>query len=128
MSLTTAIKAGVVALALSATALVALPAQAAPPSFSFSLNLGGPGFPIYPVKPGIILHFGDPDYFNYCLSDKQVRNLVRDNDFSHVKVSKYENKYNKVWVIAQSDDDDEWYMMRVDRCSGKVDKIHSIDY
>lgn len=126
MSLSTAIKAGVVALVVGSTALVALPAQAAPPPFSFSLNFGGPGFPVY--QPGIILHFGDPDYFNSCLSDKQVRNLVRDNDFSHVKISKYDNKHNKVWVIAQSDDDDEWYSMRVDRCDGDVDKVHHIDY
>jgi hypothetical protein len=128
MSMLTPLKAGLVALVLSATALAAVPAQAAPPNFSFSLNLGGPGFGLYPVQPGIVLHFGDPNYYNYCLNDKQVRKLINNGDFSHAKIAKYQNKYNKVWVIALSDDDDYWYQMRVDRCTGEVDHVQPIDY
>lgn len=128
MSKANFLKAGLVAIALAGTAVAALPARAAPLPFSFSLNLGGPGYPIYPVQPGIVLHFGSPDYFNYCLTNRQIRNLLSDNGWDHVKIVREDNNYNRVWAIAQSEDDGDWYQMRVNRCTGKVDKVHPIDY
>ena len=60
MILLNTLKAGVVALALAGTALAAVPAQAASPTFGFQLNLGGGGG----SNGGIFLHFGDDDYFD----------------------------------------------------------------
>ena len=127
MSMMTTVKAGLVAIALAATSMVALPAQAA----SFTLNLGGPGFGfgLYTVKPGITLHFGDPDYFHYCMNDKQVVKYVnRQDEFTKTKIAKYQNKYNKVWVVTYDVYDDEWVQARVDRCDGDIDHIQPIDY
>jgi hypothetical protein len=104
-----------------------MPAQAA----SFSLSLGGPGFGfgLYPMKPGITLHFGDPNYYLYCMTDKQVVKYVnRQDEFSHTKIAKYQNKYNRVWVITYDEDNEEWVQARVGRCDGEIDHIRPIDY
>lgn len=115
------LKAGVVALALAGTALTAVPAQAASPTFGFSLNLlgGGGG-----NNGGIVLHFGDDNYFDVCFTNKQIIRGLRNAGYSQVRIVKENNSTDKVWAIGKRKGD--WWQMRVDRCSGKVDRIKQI--
>ena len=115
------LKAGVVALALAGGALAAaVPAQAASPTFGFSLNFGnnfGPG-------GGIVLHFGDDDYWDFCLTNRQIVAALNDRGYSRVKIVKESNSTNKVWAIGRKHGD--WFQMRVDRCTHKVDQVKRI--
>jgi hypothetical protein len=119
-TLKTGIRAGIVALALGGTALVAAPVQAAQPNFGFQLNFGNGGF----GNGGIVLHFGDDNYFDYCLTNSQIRSALRGKGYSQVKVVKESNSTNKVWVIYR--DDGDWFQARVDRCTHKVDRVEEI--
>ena len=114
------LKAGVVALALAGTAVAAVPVQAASPTFGFSLNFGnnfGPG-------GGIVLHFGDDDYWDFCLTNRQIVAALNDRGYSRVKIVKESNSTNKVWAIGRKHGD--WFQMRVDRCTHKVDRVQEI--
>jgi hypothetical protein len=119
MILLNTLKAGVVALALAGTAITAVPAQAASPMFGFSLNLLGGG-----GGGGIVLHFGDDDYWDYCLTNKQIIKALNNKGYSKVKIVKESNSSNKVWAIGRKYGD--WYQLRVDRCTGKVDQVKQI--
>ncbi len=118
MILLNTLKAGIVALTLAGTALAAVPAQAAQPTFGFNLNFGGGG------NGGIVLHFGDSNYFDVCLTNKQIVAGLNNKGYSKVKIVKESNSSNKVWVIYR--DDGRWYQARVDRCSYKVDQVKRI--
>jgi hypothetical protein len=128
MTLSKLFKAGAVAIALSATALAAVPAQAAP-QFSFQFGVGngfgfGFGGPQYFGQNGITLQFGDPNYYQYCLTDTQVKWALKNNGYAQVKIVKYYNSTNKVLAIGWKNGD--WWQMRVDRCTGKVDHVQII--
>jgi hypothetical protein len=118
MNLLNTLKAGVVAIALTGTALTAAaPVQAAQPAFGFQLNFGtGNG--------GIVLHFGDDDYWDFCRTNKQIVKGLNNKGYKSVKIVKESNKTNKVWAIGRKSGD--WWQMRVDRCSGKVDQVKKI--
>lgn len=122
-TLKSGLRAGVVALALAGTAMVAVPAQAASPSFGFQLNLGS-GSSSFGPKGGIVLQFGDADYFEVCLTNNQVRQGLRNRGYSNVKIVRESNRNNKVWAIGKRYGD--WYQMRVDRCTRKVDQVKEI--
>ncbi len=117
MILLKTLQAGAVALALAGGALAAIPAQAAQPTFGFNLNFGGPG-------GGIVLHFGDTNYFDYCYTNKQIIAGLNNKGYSKVKIVKESNKTNKVWAIGRKNWD--WYQVRVYRCSHKVDQVKKI--
>lgn len=121
-TLKTGIRAGVVALALAGTAIGGVaPVQAqSNPSFGFSLNFGN-GSP----RGGIQLHFGDRDYFKFCLSNTQIRSGLRNAGYRDVRIVRESNNTNKVYVVAQKRGD--WYSMRVDRCTRKVDRVREIE-
>ena len=124
MTLSTALKtgfrAGIVALALGGTALVAAaPVQAATPNFGFQLNFGGPG-----PGGGIVLHFGDDNYFDYGLTNGQIRSALRNKGYRDVRIVRESNNTNKVWAIGRKSGD--WWQMRVDRCTHKVDRVKKI--
>ena len=123
MILLNTLKAGVVALALAGTALAAVPAQAASPTFGFQLNLGGGGG----SNGGIFLHFGDDDYFDFCWDNDQVRHALANKGYSKLKLVKESHSSNKVWFIGRKYGD--WWLIRVDVCTGKVDvkEIHPVD-
>lgn len=114
MMILNTLKAGVVALAIAGSAL-AVPAQAA----TFSLNLLGGG-----GNGGIVLHFGDDDYFDFCLTNKQIIAGLNNKGYSKVKIVKESNKTDKVWAIGRKNF--HWYQMRIDRCTGKVDQVKEI--
>jgi hypothetical protein len=126
-------RAALVAVALGATAFTAMPAQAAEPSGSFSLqfgnggNHGGPkffgrGFGFGGGNGGITLHFGDRDFFNYCLTNRQIERALDDRGFNQVRIVKSGDRK----VIAVGKWSGRWYEMRVDRCTGKVDHVKRV--
>lgn len=118
-------RAAIVIATLGAAGLfAAAPAQAAPPPFSFQFGIGN-GFGFGGPGNGIVLQFGDDNYFDYCLTNSQVRSQLRQYGYSNVKIVKEYNSSNK--VIAIGYDDGAWYQMRVDRCTGKVDRIREIE-
>jgi hypothetical protein len=117
MNLMNTLKAGVVAIALTGTALTAAaPVQAAQPTFGFQLNLGG--------GSGIVLHFGDDDYWDFCRTNKQIIKGLNNKGYKQVKIVKESNKNNKVWAVGRKNG--SWWQMRVDRCTGKVDQVKKI--
>jgi hypothetical protein len=129
-------RAALVAVALGATAFTAMPAQAAEPSGSFSLQFGnggggpkffghgGPGFGFgFGNGNGSIqLHFGDRDFFNYCLTNRQIERGLDNRGFNQVRVVKSGDRK----VIAVGKWSGRWYEMRVDRCTGKVDHVKRV--
>jgi hypothetical protein len=115
------IRAGVVALAIGGTALGSIaPAQAATPNFGFSLNFGQQA-----PKGGVYLHFGDENYFDFCLTDRQIERGLRNKGYTMIRQVREENRSNKVWYVARKHGD--WYQMRVDRCTGKVDRVREVE-
>jgi hypothetical protein len=121
MTLKNGVRAGVVALALGTGALAgAAPAQAqvAPPSFTFSFGMHGPG-------PGVYLKFGNKNYFKYCLTNTQILRELRSHGYRNAQIVREMNSTNKVWAVARKGS--TWYQLRVDRCTGKVDRIRAIN-
>lgn len=117
--LKTGMRAGVVALVVAGTAITAVPAQAASPSFGFSLNFGAPG-----PKGNVQLHFGDRNYWRVCLSDAQLRTALRRNGYSDMRIVREDRRGNTVFAVARKHN--HWYSMRIDRCTGKVDRVREI--
>jgi hypothetical protein len=116
------LRAGVVAVALVGTSLVGTaPAQA---QVGFQLNFGT-FMPGPPPGPNVTLRFGTPNYFKYCMSNSQVRRALRNSGYRDVDIVRESNSTNKVWAVARKKS--HWYQLRVDRCSGKVDRIREID-
>lgn len=111
MTLMSTVKAGAVALALGATALAAMPAQAAPPSFQFSMDFGNGG------GPGMKFNFGNK-HSKMCLSDKQIVWQLQDYGFKKIKI--WKSKGYQAVVVARWHGD--WYQLLVDRCTGKISK------
>jgi hypothetical protein len=117
-------RAAILAIALGATALTAAPAYAqrgGGPGLSFELNLGGGG-------GGFSIQGGDSsrrgggggDFSLFCLSNSQIRSGLRDYGFRNVDIGRSLGN-NRVRVTARYDGD--WYSMRVNRCTGRVDQV-----
>lgn len=113
-------RAAVLALVLVGTALgAAAPAQAAPPLQGFSLDVQPQG-DAKTLNQFKKKDFGPNDFFNWCLTDKQIRRGLRNYGFDDVQIVDHLNK-NRVRVEAVWDD---WvYSMRIHRCTGVVDRI-----
>lgn len=116
-------RAAVLAVVLAGTALSAVPVQAAPLG-GFSLDVKPQGgesqkqFQQFKKK-----NFGPNDFFNWCLTDKQIRKGLINYGFEEVHIVDHLGK-NRVRVEAAYD---EWYYsFRVNRCSGLVDKIKKL--
>lgn len=124
MNLLTTLKAGVVALALAGTAMAAVPAQAQQSQFGFNLNFGNNFGNNFGSGGGIVLKFGDDDYFDYCLTNRQIVRGLNDRGYSNVKIVRESNNSNKVYAVGR--DDGRWYQLRIDRCTYKVDQVKRI--
>lgn len=115
MTLLTTLKAGgraaAVAAALGTAALVAAPAQAAPPNFNFSLDFNNNG-----GGPGIYFNYGNSPKKRLCLSDRQIVRQLRHEGFSRIRF--VDNKGYRVRLVARWHGD--WYQLVVDRCTGKI--------
>lgn len=117
-------RAAVLAVVLAGTALSAVPAQAAPNMGGFSLDVkpqgGGDQKQMQQYKKK---GFGPNDFFNWCLTDKQIRRGLKAYGFFDVDIVDYLGK-NRVRVEAGYDD--WYYSMRINRCSGMVDRIKKL--
>jgi hypothetical protein len=117
-------RAAVLAVILAGTALSAVPAQAAPNMGGFSLDVkpqgGGDQKQMQQYKKK---GFGPNDFFNWCLTDKQIRRGLKNYGFFDVEIVDYLGK-NRVRVEAGYDD--WYYSMRINRCSGLVDRIKKL--
>lgn len=131
-TLKTAGRAALLVLALGTSSLVAMPAQAqSEPRFNFQLGIGpnGPsGFSFgfgndnrRPGGPG----WHNPGPGRWCMNDQQVRRAVQDYGFRDVRVGR-ELGRSRVEVIARWGRNGGWYSMRVDRCTGEVDRVERI--
>jgi hypothetical protein len=122
-------RAAVVALALGATAFAAVPAQAAPSSsFSLSLNGGNGSGITFGTGNGhgsVQLHFGNGNYGYKCYTNNQVEKALGKYGFRQADVVK-KLKGDRVLVVAKHQG--TWYEMRVDKCSGKVDKVKKLKW
>jgi hypothetical protein len=115
-------RAAVLAVVLAGTALSAVPVQAAPLQ-GFSLDVKPQGGDQKQLQQFKKKNFGPNDFFNWCLTDKQIRKGLINYGFDDVNIVDHLGK-NRVRVEAAYD---EWYYsFRVNRCSGVVDKIKKL--
>jgi hypothetical protein len=116
-------RAAVLAVVLAGTALSAVPAQAGPlQGFSLDVKPQG-GENQKQLQQFKKKNFGPNDFFNWCLTDKQIRKGLKSYGFYDVQIVDHLGK-NRVRVEAGYD---EWYYsMRIHRCSGVVDKIKKL--
>ena len=123
-NLKTAGRVAVLAIALSGVALTAVPAQAAPLD-AFKLELAAPQVDIgAQTQMKTFVYDEDEEYddYDWCLTNKQIRKGLKKADFDDIEFVQ-ELKKHRVRVHALYEDDDWYYSMRIDRCTGEVDKI-----
>ena len=115
-------RAAVLAVVLAGTALSAVPVQAAPLQ-GFSLDVKPQGGDQKQLQQFKKKNFGPNDFFNWCLTDKQIRKGLKAYGFFDVEIVDHLGK-NRVRVEAGYDD--WYYSMRIHRCTGVVDKIKKL--
>ncbi|HZY49710.1 MAG TPA: hypothetical protein VFE64_08015 [Devosia sp.] len=103
--LTTVIRSTVVALAIGGAAITAAPVQAAPPSIDFHFGFGGGGISIGGGR--------------YCLSDRQVRFLLKTQGYDHIRF--FDRRGRIVGVQAERRHKD--YLVWVDTCRARIVEV-----
>ncbi|MDC9826055.1 hypothetical protein PRN20_20150 [Devosia sp. ZB163] len=116
-------RAAVVAIALAGTALSVVPAEAAPNLNGFSLDVKPQGSPKELQQFKKQKDYAPNDFFNWCLTDKQIRKGLKAYGFFDVEIV---NHLSKNRVRVQAGYDDWYYSMRIHRCSGVVDRIKKL--
>ena len=113
-------RAAIVALTLGASVFTAAPVMAQP-SFNFEFGVGSDGKPSvgFGVNSG---RPGRPD-IDICLTNRQIVRGIRNEGYRDVEIVR-ELPRNRVGVIAR--DGRVWYSMRVNRCTGEVDRIQRL--
>ena len=117
------IRAALIALALGSSAIATIPTQAQQgPAFSFNLNIpGGRGDLTFGGGNAFGNHSGPGGY--RCLTNREIRRGIEANGYERVEI-KRELQSNRVEVAGQNGN---WlYSMRVDKCSGEVDRLERI--
>jgi hypothetical protein len=99
-----ATRAVVLAIALGGATLTAMPAQAQP-SFSFEFNIGGDRF-----------------HQRYCLTDRQVRRLLRAHGYREIRFIDRSGRIVEVRAERGRRD----YRITVDTCRGRIIDIDRI--
>jgi hypothetical protein len=124
----------VLAAGLGAVSMAPAVAQDAPPS-GFSLGIPENGAPLpFGSEPNTGrsemstedssrrggYYDPGPDDFDYCLNDRQILRGLRDYGFERVKIVRYLRgervEATAYWGRSQ-------YSMRIDRCTGVVDRV-----
>lgn len=100
----TTTRAVVLALALGSATLTAMPVQAQP-SFRFEFNIGGDRF-----------------HQRFCLSDGQVRRLLRSHGFHHIRFVDRDGRIVQVRAVR----DGRNYRVTVDACRGRIIDVDRI--
>lgn len=127
-SFKTASRAALVALALGATTLSAVPASAQDAPGGFSLQLpdgqGTQRSPTFADGPqgGNHGHWDD-DYGFRCLTNREVRRGIAAYGFRRVEIVR---EFRRDRVEVQAVYGNWLYSMRVDKCTGEVDRMQRI--
>lgn len=116
-------RAAVLAVVLAGTALSAVPVQAAPNMGGFSLDVKPQGGDQKQMQQYKKKGFGPNDFFNWCLTDKQIRKGLKAYGFFEVEIT---DRLSKNRVRVEAGYDDWYYSMRINRCSGVVDRIKKL--
>ena len=104
-SLKNTFRAAVIGLALAGTTLSAMPAAQASPSFSFSFNIGGDRF-----------------HQRYCLTDRQVRRLLRWHGYDEIR---FIDRGGKI-VTVRAEKGRRDYRVTVNACTGRIIDVDRI--
>ena len=112
-------RAAAVAVALGAASIVAVPAPVMAQSFNFEFPIaGGEGnFSFGIGRDGVRVR-------RACMTNNEIRRSLRDEDWSDIRIMGRDG--NWVRVAARWDDNDRYYTMRVNRCTGKVRDIERV--
>ncbi|MBN9314609.1 MAG: hypothetical protein J0I99_02620 [Devosia sp.] len=117
-------RAAVLAVVLAGTALSAVPVQAAPNlSGGFSLDVKPQGGDQKQLQQFKQKQFGPNDFFNWCLTDRQIRRGLINYGFEEVAIV---DRLGRNRVRVEAIYGDWYYSMRVHRCSGVVDRIRKL--
>ena len=107
------VRAAVIGLALLGSAVTAMPAQAQPSvQFGFSFGNDGPGW--HGGRPG------RPD--RHCLSDGQVRQLVRSQGYRDIRFADRDGRI----VVVRAERGPRDYRITVDACRGRIVDVDRI--
>lgn len=114
-------RAALVALAMGAVSMTAMPVQAAEPNFNFQLGIGNNGG----VFGFELNNKNKKKYFpiKKCLTNSQVENALEWYGFDDANVVKKLSK-SKVLVIA--DWNNKYYSMTVNKCTGEVYNVKKL--
>ena len=112
-------RAAVVALAVGAASIVAVPAPVMAQSFSFEFPIaGGEGnFSFGIGRDGVRVR-------RACMTNNEIRRGLRDEGWSDIRF--IDRDGNWVRVVAEWDDNGRYYTMRINRCTGKVRDIERV--
>lgn len=116
------VRAALLAGMLASVGLGAAPAYADPSiSGGFSLEVRPQGGDQKQLRQFQNKDFRPDEFFNWCLTDRQIRRGLRSYGFSDIEFIGNLSR-NRVRVEATYEDD--WvYSMRIHRCTGVVDRI-----
>lgn len=114
----------------ASTAMATMPAQAqAEPRFNFQLGVGPNGPNGFSFGIGTDNRRpGGPNWERpgrWCMNDRDVRRAVQDYGFRDAEIRRNLGRY-RVEVVARWNRGGGWYTMRVDRCTGEVDRVERI--
>lgn len=118
-------RAAIVALTLGASTLAVVPAAQAQ-SFNFQFGVDGAGKPSvgFGVDSGRGYDRpGRPIRPQVCYSEREIIRGIRNEGYRDVQVVR-ELPRNRLGVIAR--DGRTWYSMRVNQCTGEVDRIERL--
>jgi hypothetical protein len=117
-------RAAIIALTLGASTFAIVPAAQAQPSFNFQFGVGPDGKPS--VGFGVDSdgdRRGRPIRPQVCYSDREIIRGIRNEGYRDVQIVR-ELPRNRLGIIAR--DGRTWYSMRVNQCTGEVDRVERL--
>ena len=109
------LRAAAVAIALGATAITAMPAQAASPSVNFSFSIGGGGHHWSHGAPRW-RDWSRHNRFRHCMTDRQVRHLLNRHGYRNISFERHRGPV----VEARARKGHARYVLVVDACRGRI--------
>lgn len=116
-------RAAIIALTLGASTLAVVPAAQAQPSFNFQFGVGPDGKPSVGFGVDSGERRGRPIRPQVCYSDREIIRGIRNEGYRDVQIVDQLSR-NRVGVIAR--DGRTWYSMRVNKCTGEVDRVQRL--
>lgn len=117
-------RAAIIALTLGASTLAVVPAAQAQ-SFNFQFGVDGSGKPSvgFGVDSDRYGRPGRPIRPQVCYSEREIIRGIRNEGYRDVQIVR-ELPRNRLGIIAR--DGRTWYSMRVNQCTGEVDRIQRL--